>query len=828
MSSSFTKRSCALLASAALTFSGVALAPAIAVDAPAAVSTQASDAQLITDGALSWGLRSSFTKYLTGPIAGGKITTTGNVLYSGGKFLMNKGNGTFENGRYTVTLEGSYKMEGHHGVLETTFSNTRVTVDSDGNGFIIADVDYRPLVSTTAPEPITHVSDMKLAKVTGASVVNNGDSFAIKVSSDAANPNVSVTEESSPVFGGFYKAGDPLDGFEYSGKLSAAPTPEPTVPVVPTPEPTVEPTVAPTTEAPSPTPSATTEAPQPTVAPTTEAPSPTPSATTEAPKPTVAPTTEAPKPTPSATTEAPSPTASATTAAPSPSATTAAPSASATTQAPVATGNKVESGALEWGIRESYIKYLHMPITKGNVSVDGTIVAGYNAAKDAPIVLTASGGAVNVESKTGTVYFSNTVKMWGHEDPKNAGTYELDTTLTNIRLVLKDGKGYLVADAQSKKLHDATLYSYKDLTIATVDLSTLSISETGLSLTKATVTLTSEGDKALFAGQYSDKGKLVMAPLTLGVKLSATAKEEVKTDVKDQTPSTPTTPKKDDQKSSDKAAPAEKTNSSKTNGSNSSNSSTSSKSTSVSKNPATAVCVPVTRTREVSTGASDGKVTAATLGWGVRSSFRSYIRGLANGSWDLDGVTYSDNAFNWSNGTGTYANGKGSISFSGTVHFTGHKGVLDTTLSNPRLEINGSTGTLYLTVKSNNMDGKSINYGEVAFATVDTSGIQLSNGTLSLSGAAVNISETGSKAMADFYEPGKDMDPLSLSASVSSASSSTKTVTETVYEGEGCDPATGKKLASTGANGVATGAGVGLAALAAGAGILVYSRRRQA
>ncbi|MDO5750537.1 MAG: HtaA domain-containing protein [Rothia sp. (in: high G+C Gram-positive bacteria)] len=779
MSSSFTKRSCALLASAALTFSGVALAPAIAVDAPAAVSTQASDAQPITDGALSWGLRSSFTKYLTGPIAGGKITTTGNILYSGGKFLMNKGNGTFENGRYTVTLEGSYKVEGHHGVLETTFSNTRVTVDSDGNGFIIVDVDYRPLVSTSKPEPITHVNDMKLAKVSGASVVNNGDSFAIKVSSDAATPNVSVTEESSPVFGGFYKAGDPLDGFEYSGKLSAAPTPEPTVPVVPTPEPTV----APTTEAPSPVP---------TVAPTTEAP-----------KPTVAPTTEAPKPTPSATTAAPS------------------PSASATTQAPVATGNKVESGSLQWGIRDSYIKYLHMPITKGNVSVDGTIVAGYNATVDAPIALTASGGAIDVESKTGTVYFSNTVKMWGHEDAKNPGTFELDTTLTNIRLVLKGGKGYLVADAKSKMLHDATLYEYKDLTIATVDLSTLSISATGLSLNGATVTLTAEGDKALFAGQYSDKGDLVMAPLNLGLKLSATAKEQVKTDVKDQTPSTPDTPKKDDQKSSDKAAPSEKT------GNNGSNSSTSSQSTSVSKNPATAVCVPVTRTREVSTGASDGKVTAATLGWGVRSSFRSYIRGLAKGSWELNGVTYSDNAFNWSNGTGTYANGKGSISFSGTVHFTGHNGVLDTTLSNPRLEINGSTGTLYLTVKSNSMDGKPVNYGEVAFATVDTSGVQLSNGTLSLSGAAVNISETGSKAMADFYEPGKDMDPLSLSASVSS-SSATKTVTETVYEGEGCDPATGKKLASTGANGVATGAGVGLAALAAGAGILVYSRRRQA
>ena len=46
------------------------------------------------------------------------------------------------------------------------------------------------------------------------------------------------------------------------------------------------------------------------------------------------------------------------------------------------------------------------------------------------------------------------------------------------------------------------------------------------------------------------------------------------------------------------------------------------------------------------------------------------------------------------------------------------------------------------------------------------------------------------------------MAPLSFSAAINGAKTTTKTVSETVYEGEGCDPVTGKPLASTGASGV--------------------------
>ena len=51
---------------------------------------------------------------------------------------------------------------------------------------------------------------------------------------------------------------------------------------------------------------------------------------------------------------------------------------------------------------------------------------------------------------------------------------------------------------------------------------------------------------------------------------------------------------------------------------------------------------------------SDGKVVTAELGWGVKDSFRSYVRGgIANGNWDLSGTTFAHNTFNWSSGSGT-------------------------------------------------------------------------------------------------------------------------------------------------------------------------------
>ena len=537
---------------------------------------------------------------------------------------------------------------------------------------------------------------------------------------------------------------------------------------------------------------------------TKEAPAPSPEPSTEpSAKPTAAPTSEAPKP------------AEPTSAAPSAAPTSAAPSSPAATTEPKreekVTGNVVESGTLSWDIRESFLKYL-TGFAHGSVNVEGmekTAAGGFK--------YTQASGVYNPETKTGQINFAGTAEFTGHNG-------QLKSTIKNMRLVVVNGKGTLVADVDALT-RDGKSVSKTGLAIAEVDLSGASVKDGVFSAQNAAVALTAEGSEVLFAGQYRGADN-AMAPLSFSVKLSEQTAEN-----------TVEVPRISENKSSDNSS----SNSSDNSGANGSGSNGSagtsgsvsnggsSSNGSVSNNPAQPVCVPVTRTREVQEqGASDGTIKSANLGWGVRDSFRNYVRGgIANGSWELNGTSYSSDAFNWSNGTGTFKGGKGSISFSGSVRFTGHHGILDTTIANPRLEINGNSGTLYATMNSNDPSGKATNYGEVALLKVDLSGLQSSSDAVSVNGAATTLTAEGAKAFAGFYDAGKDMAPLSFSAAINGAKTTTKTVSETVYEGEGCDPVTGKPLASTGASGVEGTLVAGFIAVAAGAGTVVYTRRRK-
>ena len=542
---------------------------------------------------------------------------------------------------------------------------------------------------------------------------------------------------------------------------------------------------------------------------TKEAPAPSPEPSTEpSAKPTAAPsaapTSEAPKPAESSS---------------------AAPSSPAATTEPKreekVTGNVVESGTLSWDIRESFLKYL-TGFAHGSVNVEGmekTAAGGFK--------YTQASGVYNPETKTGQINFAGTAEFTGHNG-------QLKSTIKNMRLVVVNGKGTLVADVDALT-RDGKSVSKTGLAIAEVDLSGASVKDGVFSAQNAAVALTAEGSEVLFAGQYRGADN-AMAPLSFSVKLSEQTAEN-----------TVEVPRVSENKSSDNkgsengSSDNSSSNSSDNSGANGSGSDGSagtsgsvsnggsSSNGSVSNNPAQPVCVPVTRTREVQEqGASDGTIKSANLGWGVRDSFRNYVRGgIANGSWELNGTSYSSDAFNWSNGTGTFKGGKGSISFSGSVRFTGHHGVLDTTIANPRLEINGNSGTLYATMNSNDPSGKATNYGEVALLKVDLSGLQSSSDAVSVNGAATTLTAEGAKAFAGFYDAGKDMAPLSFSAAINGAKTTTKTVSETVYEGEGCDPVTGKPLASTGASGVEGTLVAGFIAVAAGAGTVVYTRRRK-
>lgn len=773
---SLTKRTWAFLASATIGLSGVAGVPAaFAAETNSHVSASevtAASEQSLQDVTVNWGLKKSFRSYINGPFSQGSQELTGVTTNEDGSYHFTSAEGTVANGEYSVTFTGSsIHYTAHHGLLEVIISDLSVTI-KDGVGTVRANVQSRPYNGNTTPNDLVETKNMTLGTFNASGLKVEGNTITLPSVDEENGTRVKLSEEATGAFAGFYKAGQELDALGFSATIVAkeapAPSPEPST------EPSAEPTVAPTSEAPKPA------------------------------EPSSAPTSEAPKP-----------------AAP----TSAAPSSPAATTEPKreekVTGNVVESGTLSWDIRESFLKYL-TGFAHGSVNVEGmekTAAGGFK--------YTQASGVYNPETKTGQINFAGTAEFTGHNG-------QLKSTIKNMRLVVVNGKGTLVADVDALT-RDGKSVSKTGLAIAEVDLSGARVKDGIFSAQNAAVALTDEGSEVLFAGQYRGANN-AMAPLSFSVKLSEQTAEN-----------TVEVPRVSENKSSDNkgsengSSDNSSSNSSGNSGANGSGSNgsagtsgsvsngSSSSNGSVSNNPAQPVCVPVTRTREVQEqGASDGTIKSANLGWGVRDSFRNYVRGgIANGSWELNGTSYSSDAFNWSNGTGTFKGGKGSISFSGSVRFTGHHGILDTTIANPRLEINGNSGTLYATMNSNDPSGKATNYGEVALLKVDLSGLQSSADAVSVNGAATTLTAEGAKAFAGFYDAGKDMAPLSFSAAINGAKTTTKTVSETVYEGEGCDPVTGKPLASTGASGVEGTLVAGFIAVAAGAGTVVYTRRRK-
>lgn len=782
---SLTKRTWAFLASATIGLSGVAGVPAaFAAETNSHISAgevTAASEQSLQDVTVNWGLKKSFRSYINGPFSQGSQKLTGVTTNEDGSYHFTSAEGTVANGEYSVTFTGSsIHYTAHHGLLEVIISDLSVTI-KDGVGTVRANVQSRPYNGNTTPNDLVEAKNMTIGTFNASGLKVEGNTITLPSVDEENGTRVKLSEEATGAFAGFYKAGQELDALSFSAtvvtKEAPAPSPEPST------EPSAEPTAAPTTEAPKPA------------------------------EPSSAPTSEAPKP------------AEPTSAAPSAAPTSAAPSSPAATTEPKreekVTGNVVESGTLSWDIRESFLKYL-TGFAHGSVNVDGLEKTAAGGLK-----YTQASGVYNPETKTGQINFAGTAEFTGHNG-------QLKSTIKNMRLVVVNGKGTLVADVDALT-RDGKSISKTGLAIAEVDLSGASVKDGVFSAQNAAVALTNEGSEVLFAGQYRGADN-AMAPLSFSVKLSEQTAEN-----------TVEVPRISENKSSDSSSSENKgsENNSSDNGSSNSTGNSgsggsagtsgsvsnggSSSSGSVSNNPAQPVCVPVTRTREVQEqGASDGTIKSANLGWGVRDSFRNYVRGgIANGSWELNGTSYSSDAFNWSNGTGTFKGGKGSISFSGSVRFTGHHGILDTTIANPRLEINGNSGTLYATMNSNDSSGKATNYGEVALLKVDLSGLQSSADAVSVNGAATTLTAEGAKAFAGFYEAGKDMAPLSFSAAINGAKTTTKTVTETVYEGEGCDPVTGKPLASTGASGVEGPLVAGFIAVAAGAGTVVYTRRRK-
>ncbi|UYN83427.1 MAG: HtaA domain-containing protein [Microcella sp.] len=164
-------------------------------------------------------------------------------------------------------------------------------------------------------------------------------------------------------------------------------------------------------------------------------------------------------------------------------------------------------------------------------------------------------------------------------------------------------------------------------------------------------------------------------------------------------------------------------------------------------------------------------VSDAELEWGFKEAFRAYISGsIANGEWQLlEGAEYETPSFAFG-GAGAInpRTGEGQFDFTGGIRFTGHGGILDTTVSNPRVVmIDGDTAQLVLDVIGTTQDGVAVEAEGVVFGDIDLSAAARSadDGVLTITGAPVTLTATGADAFGT-YPAGEEFDPITITGTL--------------------------------------------------------------
>ena len=155
-------------------------------------------------------------------------------------------------------------------------------------------------------------------------------------------------------------------------------------------------------------------------------------------------------------------------------------------------------------------------------------------------------------------------------------------------------------------------------------------------------------------------------------------------------------------------------------------------------------------------------VDGASLNWGYKESFRTYIEGIAKGGWTLTDVTYEYPDYVWKNGTGSFDDKTltGIVTYGGSITFTGHDGALNTTLANARLELAGDKGYVVFDVSGITQGGENIDQKGVRLAEFALGDAAVVDGVLSLDAVPTTLTDAGAAAFGT-YAAGEKLDPLS-------------------------------------------------------------------
>ncbi|MFH8606002.1 HtaA domain-containing protein [Streptomyces sp. NPDC018029] len=454
---------------------------------------------------------------------------------------------------------------------------------------------------------------------------------------------------------------------------------------------------------------------------------------------------------------------------------------------------ELKDGTLEWGLKESFRKYV-TGMAHGKIEAkDGARQAADNG------VFTFSGGKGTYDTGThatdtafkGSVRFTSTL-------------HRFDIGVTDVKVRTQGKTGAIQADVT---LNGSV---QNDIDLAALDLSTVrpGQGEGGAMVFKdIPAALTADGAKA-FNGMYEAGEKL--DPATLTVTAGG--------------PVTETPTQKPTQKPTEK--PTQKPTQRPTK-----------KPTDGPSEPGKAPKPTASQGSRESTG----DVAGGRLSWGLKESFRKYISTGGKATVAGGAKKISDGyRFPYAKAELDSAAKKADASFGGSVRFTYKAHGIDMKFSDLKVRASGAKGTLLADVTT--PQGKN---NDVKFAALDLSGVsyKAKNGVVLFDKVPATLTAAGAKQFANDttgspYRPGEKLDPVTVALSSSAgamlpaggntgATASGSSVSGAGSVGGGGSVGGSGSLADTGSSVPSTALlGVAGVALAAGAGAVVAARRR--
>lgn len=165
---------------------------------------------------------------------------------------------------------------------------------------------------------------------------------------------------------------------------------------------------------------------------------------------------------------------------------------------------------------------------------------------------------------------------------------------------------------------------------------------------------------------------------------------------------------------------------------------------------------------------SECVASAGSFSWGFKESFRAYVSGsIANGEWTTDGgITYATPAFIADELTGevqleTIA---GELAVDGSMRFTGHDGILDTTIADPRLQFDGADGlVMVVDITGTTQDFVEVSATDVPFVVGDLAAAEWSvdGDLLIIDAVPLTLTAEGAEAFGTYPE-GEPFDALAV------------------------------------------------------------------